>query len=444
MLDLAGNPINPPELACWEEEGFEIIIDPTLLHKHLSLYPLFINPKVANPITGLRTLAPKLKNAVIASPKQRLESFPSPKDHLPYLVASTGAVTESPIYENFMLTKQELIAEHDHQLGAIIIEPDGECFHMRHVISKDGGYSVRDFDGTANKYTSEAVSSAKLLGMVPGDWHSGYTDVEVATVLMDVAEKNDIDEVVLHDTDDGHSTNPHEKHQNMTLTQKALSGMLSVECEIVGVAHDLLEWEKIVKRVSVVRSNHDEFLDREIENGKYTSHPFSAGPLTIIAGALTEHVYATGSIPYALPIAIEKIANNIYKVPKLQKTVFLERDVAYYIAGVDVSHHGDKLINGRPTNLANIAASIPLSVTGHNHAPGLFRGAYRVGTSSVLDLNYNKGLGSWLHTFALIFDDGSIQLINIINGIPYKGYTKPTKTAEIASTRAHIKKYFKY
>lgn len=440
LPELRSKPV--PLFRCLEDRGFTVVLSKMDLHRHLALYPLFVNPKVQNPISGLRAVIPSMKNAIIASSKQRLEHFPSPKNHLPYIVWTTGTISNPAYKSGSLLTKQELIADLDHQFGAVVVEIDGDRFHARHLLSRDGGTSIIDFDGTAKKYTAEAVSPAKIMGIVPGDWHSGYTDVGVATVLFDVAKNNDIPEVLLHDTCDGHSENPHEKHQNLTLMKKASEGMLDVEREIVGVAHDILEWEKVVDRVNIVRSNHDEFIDREIEGGKYTKHPYSAGPLTIVAGEIIKSIYKTGHQPYALPVAIQCLAQDIRGVPKFRNTHFLERDVLYTIEDVDVSHHGDKLINGRPTNLTNIASAMSQSVTGHNHAPGLFRGAYRVGTSSVLDLNYNKGLSSWLHTFALIFEGGTVQLINIIDGVPYRGYKMPTEQAQIATNKAHLK-YFK-
>jgi hypothetical protein len=186
-----------------------------------------------------------------------------------------------------------------------------------------------------------------------------------------------------------------------------------------------------------VRSNHDEFIDRELENGKYTSHPLSSQDLSVVAGAVIKASWGNGEIPYALPIAIEQLAYEKLKMPRLQKTTFLERDIPFSIANVDVSHHGDKLINGRPTSIQNVSISIPVSIVGHTHAPAMFRNTYRVGTSSLLDLSYNKGLCSWLHTFALLYEDGSIQLINIIKGKPWADYKSSGKIAQIATNCAH-------
>jgi len=423
-----------PLLVELKQLGFTIALSEIPLHSFLTVKPIFINPKVANPVIGLGPLANKYKSMIIPSTKQVLETRPSAKHELPYILASTGTISDSVYCEDFLETKQEAIAEADHAHGAVVVEIDEDgLFHIRHLTCKD----KKTFIDKGVRYPSQAVMKVKAI--IPGDWHSGYTDVVAASVLFDVAEETEAEAVVLHDLGDGHSTNPHQKHQNIALGHLARLGKLDVAMEIAGITHDLHEWEKRVEKVYVVRSNHDEFIDRELENGKYTSHPLSSQDLAVVAGAVVETSWKTNDIPYALPIAIEKLAYEKLNMPRLQKTTFMERDVSFSIAGVDISHHGDKIINGRPTSIHNVSMSIPISVVGHTHAPAMFRNTYRVGTSSLLDLSYNKGLCSWMHTFALLYEDGSVQLINIINGKPWANYKSSGNIAQIATNNAHYR-----
>jgi hypothetical protein len=424
----------PPLLIELNQLGFMVAISEIPLHSFLTIKPIFINPKVANPVIGLGPLANKYKSMIIPSTKQVLETRPSAKHELPYILASTGTVSNSIYCEHVLETKQEAIAEADHAYGAVLVEIDEEgLFHIRHLTCKD----KKTFVDKGIRYPSQ--TAVKVKAIIPGDWHSGYTDITAASVLFDVAEETEAEAVVLHDLGDGHSTNPHQKHQNIALGHLARLGKLDVAMEIAGITHDLHEWEKRVDQVYVVRSNHDEFIDRELDNGKYTSHPLSSQDLAVVAGAVVETSWKTNDIPYALPIAIEKLAYEKLKMPRLQRTTFLERDVSFSIANVDVSHHGDKIINGRPTSIHNVSMSIPVSIVGHTHAPALFRNTYRVGTSSLLDLSYNKGLCSWLHTFALLYEDGSVQLINIINGKPWANYKSSGNVAQIATNNAHYR-----
>ena len=423
-----------PILVQVENMGFFIALSEIIVHPLLTVKPLFISPKVANPVLGLGPLVTQYKSMIIASTKQVLETRPSAKHELPYILASTGTISTSVYSEHYLETKQEAIAGLDHTYGAVVVEIDGDIFHMRHLTSKDG----KSFIDKGIRY-SLCPSPVKVKAIIPGDWHSGYTDIPVASVLFDVTKELEVENAILHDLGDGHSVNPHQKHQNIALGHLARIGKLDVALEIAGIVHDLHEWEKLVENVYVVRSNHDEFFDRELDNGKYTSHPLSSQDLAVVAGAVVEHSWDNGEIPYALPIAIEKLAYEKLKMSRLQKTTFLERDVSFSIAGVDVSHHGDKIINGRPTSIHTVSTSIPTSIVGHTHAPAAFRNTYRVGTSSLLDLSYNKGLCSWLHTFALLYDDGSVQLINIIKGKPWADFKASGNVAQIATNCAHYR-----
>jgi hypothetical protein len=57
------------------------------------------------------------------------------------------------------------------------------------------------------------------------------------------------------------------------------------------------------------------------------------------------------------------------------------------------------------------------SITGHKHSPGIFRDAFVVGTSTVLNLDYAAGApSSWMNTHAVLYPNGKAQLINIIEG----------------------------
>ena len=73
------------------------------------------------------------------------------------------------------------------------------------------------------------------------------------------------------------------------------------------------------------------------------------------------------------------------------------------------------------------------TTTGHGHAPGIEGGAHRVGTSSLLKMDYNEGASSWMHAHDLIYANGKRSLVFIINGKwkPKKG----RRTSEARETK---------
>ncbi len=98
------------------------------------------------------------------------------------------------------------------------------------------------------------------------------------------------------------------------------------------------------------------------------------------------------------------------------RTRFLRRDESCRIAGIEVGYHGDQGANGARGHLTAFNKIGAKTVTGHSHTPGIREGAYAVGTSSRLRLEYNQGPSSWLQTHCVIYANGKRSLISVING----------------------------
>jgi hypothetical protein len=104
------------------------------------------------------------------------------------------------------------------------------------------------------------------------------------------------------------------------------------------------------------------------------------------------------------------------KIKHWDKIRFLDRDEDYKVAGIELGAHGDKGPNGSRGSKANIENAYGRAVIGHSHTPGILRGVFQVGTSSLFQLGYNIGPSSWMHCSALVYPNGQRQLINSING----------------------------
>jgi hypothetical protein len=78
--------------------------------------------------------------------------------------------------------------------------------------------------------------------------------------------------------------------------------------------------------------------------------------------------------------------------------------------------HGHLGANGARGGLRGFSKLGVKTIVGHSHTPGIIEGAYQVGTSSHLKLEYNDGPSSWLNTHALVYPNGKRTLINIIKG----------------------------
>jgi hypothetical protein len=98
------------------------------------------------------------------------------------------------------------------------------------------------------------------------------------------------------------------------------------------------------------------------------------------------------------------------------KVKFLTADEDFNVCGIELNNHGDLGLNGSKGTKLQYKDLPVRTIIGHSHAPGIEKGAYQVGTSSLLRLEYNKGLSTWHHCHCVIYPNGKRQLLFIVNG----------------------------
>jgi hypothetical protein len=54
--------------------------------------------------------------------------------------------------------------------------------------------------------------------------------------------------------------------------------------------------------------------------------------------------------------------------------------------------------------------------TAHTHSAGIYNGMYVAGTSSALDMEYNKGPSSWSHSHVVTHLNGKRQIVTMWDG----------------------------
>jgi hypothetical protein len=214
-----------------------------------------------------------------------------------------------------------------------------------------------------------------------------------------------IKEIYLHDVFDGYSISHHVKD----ISEKAQRSHwgLSNLCEELNATYNLISsiHEKTkAKRLKIVKSNHDEFLDRYLKEGRYLYDPENHLASLKIAVSLFDDndVLSKGF----------EVAGN--EIP--ESWHFLQREDSSIIADVECGSHGDLGLNGAKPSLNSLEKIYGNCVVGHNHSAAINRGVFRVGTLSKLDMGYNRGPSSWSQTCCLIYENGQRQLINNVNG----------------------------
>lgn len=382
-------------------ENEQFIAHDVAINSNLFISTIKLSAKHIDPITGLARIGQKNGSFIYASPKQRLFFSPVRNRKLPHAIMTTGAITK-PDYQTdrYMSERTAYIANNDHVMGAIVVEvADDREYHFRQIQAEKNG----NFVDLGVYYKGDEVSEMRPEEFVLGDWHSGETNVAARKAWKEVVDLVKPRGIVLHDSFNGMSINHHEKAKKVKRAILSAEGKLSLEQELRVFAKDLDEVHAWTGRTTIVRSNHDDFLNEILEDGRYIHDPVNHKICSKLAVAMMD---GANPLRYGAELCGLKSSNIRW----------LERDEDYEVAKIELGAHGDKGPNGARGNIKNMEVAYGNCVIGHSHTPGILRGCWQVGTSSDLDLDYAVGASSWMHTSCLVYPNGSRQFINVVYG----------------------------
>lgn len=375
-----------------------------------------IRPTTLHPLRQVRATRRNLSE-IIASPKVDLNFVPVSNNTLPKVTMTTGSCTY-PNYNPGMIGAK---AEKQHLFGAVVVEiVDDTTFHFRQLIA-DEHFGVCDIN--LKYYHPGGVRKIDAIDtLVTGDWHTWQTCPVVRQVTYGadgIVARLKPKFVIKHDLFDGTSISHHNVHDRVLLAQLAAEGKLSLKAELEAnvdeVAHILQSTGDAL--VAVVRSNHDEHLDRYLTEARYMNdaHNYRVGHELVppmVDGMMPFEWYVRKRIA-------ERIASGELKMElatAMTRLKFLIRDEDFYRHGIQLGMHGDKGANGARGSLQQFLKGVGPTVTGHNHTPMIDGPNWVVGTSTRLKLQYTKGLSSWCNSHVVIFPNGQRMMINIIQG----------------------------
>lgn len=378
-----------------------IVFDDISLNSNLKISSIKIKPKMIDPVTGLARIAQKC-SFIFGSPKQRLQPVPTSNAKFPHVLMTTGAITR-PRYKgkSYVNHRTDYIANHDHVMGAVIVEiENNEIYHFRQIQCDSEGKFIDLF----LEYSTDSVKKVNAAAIIMGDFHSGDTDPTADAVAAELCAEGNPEFLVGHDINDGKANNHHDKHKRITMAKKSEQHRTSLSAEGKQLAKDVEMLRKRAKKFVWVKSNHDEVLHRWLEDGDYVNDPLNH---------LLGHKLAVAMVEGRDPLQELVYING---VPKSNNIIWLDRDQDFTIAGIQLGAHGDLGPNGSRGNIRAMEQCYGKSVTGHSHSAIILRGAWSVGTTSNLRLSYNRGSSSWSHTHCIVYPNGQRQLINSIKG----------------------------
>jgi len=379
----------------------EYIATEYTFNNSLKALDIKLSPQQINPLTGLDRFGEKEYSLIIASPKQQMNSLPLIKDGIPHILHSTGMMCQNTI--SYRQNRIGRIAEQDHILGGLIVEiQDEEIFYIRQVQANQESGEFTDLDKI---YTPNSVKQMKPKAIYCGDSHSGWEDENAINSVLSQIEELNPEEIFLGDVFDGHSISHH--HQNNIKEQvNRLENINTLEKELHAVAkHIQIFTNRFPQlKINIIRSNHDEHLDRYLNEGRYIQDRFNHRLSLELA------IYnLDGYNP------IEKWLNTHY--PQILRNVtFLNRETSYKIGDIQCASHGDISYNGIRASALTLEKAYTKCTVGHAHTSKILRNVYVVGTMSKLKLPYTKGPSSWTHTNCTIYENGNRQLLTTVKG----------------------------
>lgn len=391
-----------PELVT--DPDVHVVFKPLKLNSNLYIDPIKIDPKQVDPAVGLDALGRTDGTVLIGSPKQRRIPIANSNTKLARIIQSTGAVTKPRYVPSDKVPKRrDRLGEAHHVMGAVVVEVvDDKYYHFRVVqMCKDGS-----FNDLFNKYSPEG--SKTFVGaeaIVQGDYHVTETDPAVDKAVDEMCAMGRPKYRVFHDFFSGVAINHHEMKNKVLRARLAVENKLSLKEELRLNVKAIESKRKLKTAGTLVfaKSNHDEFLDRYLANGDFDDH-------NRIISTEIQVLAMKNQDPF-------KAALELMGLKFDKDIIWLQRDQDFRVAGIELGAHGDMGANGkRNPGSKGMYKSYGKVIYGHCHYGEMWHDAWSVGTSTYRKLSYNKGASSWDNSHAIVYSDGTRQLINVING----------------------------
>jgi len=363
-------------------------------------------PTAVTPLEGFEGITHG-ESCILGHTKVQLKTVAAPQSKFPKILTTTGAITK----RNYTDSKAGKLGEFHHTFGAAVVETVGKTFHLRQITAcNDGSFIDLDREYFPNGMSGNAPPAA---GLVLGDLHYRTVDPAVVEATFGkggIVEATNPGAIVFHDLLDGMARNPHHVGNPFAEYAKRTVEYHNVSNEV----YETVKWASEVtkgRRTLIVPSNHDAFLSRWIMSADWKADADNALFYLRTALAMLE---GTEMSP-AGHTTIDPFAHWV-KEWGGEHVEALHMDQSVLLGGVEVNMHGDRGPNGARGSVKNLSRLGVRTTTGHGHSPAIEEGHQRVGTSSYLRLEYNKGPSSWLQSHGLLYANSKRTLINVING----------------------------
>lgn len=359
-------------------------------------------------ITGLNQIVAKYDSSIIAAGiNQQLRYIPVLKHKTPNMIASTGCATYyTPIKRGKcqVPTKAEKLAsERTSIMGALVVElGDNDTFTVRNLEADENG-NVIDLGVMYGKDSVEPVDESTF---IIGDLHAPQHNAELLQSNIEAIKNYGCRAVVLHDGVNMTYISHHNADQAITRAQLVEEGSADILVEVTAFANVLRQLTEIetVEEVIIPYSNHPAHFDKFIQDiGRMAKDDINLRTSLMTALAMLDD-------KNTLQYLVEEVVK--FKNDKLR---WISEDTGVEHYGVQVGLHGSERVNGGRMTSTSTNNAFRKTVLAHKHSAGIDGDTITVGIACEKDQGYNHGLSSWTESSAIVYPNGTVQLLTFVN-----------------------------
>lgn len=371
-------------------------------------------PTAVRPLSGFETYT-RSKWGVFPHPRITMQSIATENSKRGKIIMTTGSVTKA----NYIPKKAGIRAEFHHVIGAVLVEvdSDGDVFCRHLIAEKDGSFQ----DLTNHVSNGEITTDHRVEAITWGDIHHEMLDRDVAFGAWGFGAGNAdpicmLDELephtqFFHDLADFRARTHHNVSNPHLMYEMFVENTENVEEALKGAAEFLISTRRDWCHTVIVESNHDLMLSRWLREADYRRDPVNAKFFLECQLAMYEAIKRKDK-RFSI---FEHVMN---RVPDTQKMTFLRESDSFIICphaggGIENAIHGHLGANGAKGHILAYTRMGPKANVAHTHSAAIEEGIYQAGTSSKLNLGYNRGLSSWNHSHIVTYSSGKRVVITM-------------------------------
>lgn len=381
-------------------------------NNHLKAIEAHINPQQINPLTGLKRLRvhkyraidggtgaeiTRFKTSIIvAHAKQMMDVVPTGNESHPRIIHSTGCITKPAYLRN----RIGMIANEDHKLGALVVEIEGDVFHLRQVQMDPLDGSFVDL---GKRYHADGrVTEERAEAFKMGDLHPGHHESDALRAMFDLWKIIKPKRIFFEDFFDGTSISHHLERKKLTRA-KLPEYFKDLPTEIA-MAREVLEeiWEKAPKDAELIAtaSNHPEHVQRYLDEGRYIND-------------IAEN-YKIAHRMIVMDLDGKNALQEFLDPEKRMNWTHENQD--YFVEGVQMNVHGHLGIGGARGSKVGHETAHGDAMVAHSHTPSIYHNTFTVGHMTKERHGYNNGAQTWILCSGAVYKGGQKQLYMIIKG----------------------------